>query len=95
MTDFPDHFNGVKLPPHIVHSLKLYVEYRCSPGGFLRAVLENDLVGAISNADPQCTAMLPHIVRYVYNVLPGNTWGNPTRVKSWLRGDTNETTSRS
>jgi len=34
------------LPEHIRGGMKLYLEDHVEPGGFLRAVLENDLVGA-------------------------------------------------
>jgi hypothetical protein len=79
-------FNGVILPERIVGALSRYVDSRTPTGGFLRSVLENDLVGATSQADVECLLILPSIVKYVYNELPGNTWGNKEKVARWLKG---------
>jgi hypothetical protein len=79
-------FNGVIIPKRIVGALNRYVVDRTPTGGFLRSVLENDLVGATSQADDECLLILPSIVKYVYNELPGNTWGNKEKVARWLKG---------
>lgn len=53
-------------------------------GDFLRAVLENDLNGAITRADDVNIHALPHIVAYVGEKLPAISWGSPDAVKRWL-----------
>lgn len=69
---------------YIKESLKRYVENKIPTGGFLEAVLSNDLVGAIGRADSENISRLPEIVRYIYNTLPSNCWGSREKVVQWL-----------
>jgi hypothetical protein len=72
------------LPRHFYDSLKLYLECGCPPGQFLRAVLSNDLVGAVNRADEEALAGLRRIVQFVYNDLPSTCWGSPEKVSAWI-----------
>ena len=67
-----------------VGSLRLYVEHRVAPCGFLCAVLTNDLQGAFAKADDKNRQRMLEIVRYVYNELPSECWGSKEKVKTWL-----------
>jgi hypothetical protein len=69
-----------------IDALDRYVEQRIRPGSFLTAVLENDLQRAVANADQNALALLPYIVRYVFNSLPLSCCGSPDIVKAWLEG---------
>lgn len=78
--------------PYLIQSrfrdaLVRYVRDRVRPGGFLTAVLSNDLFGAIQRGDSRALANLPHVVAYVYSELPAICWGTPGRVQEWLRED--------
>lgn len=75
-----------QIPVEIKESLGRYVHDRCPPGGFLRAVLENDLCEACAKADEQNKALLFTIVKYIYNEIPSTCWGSPARVQKWLDG---------
>ena len=68
-------------------ALERYVDHRIPPGSFLRAVLCNDLFDAVARADLNNQYVLPLIVKYIYNELPGGCWGNAAIVDSWLEGD--------
>jgi len=68
----------------VKESLARYVKHRIPTGGFLQAVLENNLKEACGRADDQNQATLFHIVSYIYNELPFNCWGSPERVRQWL-----------
>lgn len=68
----------------VIDSLNLYVNNRCCPGGFLTAVLENDLAGAIVRADSHNKMTLNQIVGYICNYLPSSCWGSPEKVHAWL-----------
>lgn len=46
-------------------------------GGFLTAVLANDLVGAVGRADAENARLLPEYAAYLHNNMPGRT-GNAT-----------------
>lgn len=72
------------IPAHTKAALDRYVNDRLLPGGFLTAVLSNDLFGAVGQADSENLAALPEIVRYVYNELPSGSWGSKDRIWRWV-----------
>jgi len=73
------------IPQRTLDSLDRYVRHHVPTGGFLLAVLTNDLFGAVGNADSENLAALPEICRYVYNELPSESWGNKTKVWAWTQ----------
>jgi hypothetical protein len=75
------------IPQHTKESLDRYVEHRIPTGGFLRAVLTNDLFGAVSRADQYNVVAIPDIVKYIYNQLPAGCWGSEEIVDRWLNND--------
>lgn len=75
------------IPSNIRAGLDRYVLERVPPGSFLLACLENDLKGAVGNADVWSMASLANIVLYIYNVLPMDSQGSPEKVRAWLSAD--------
>lgn len=75
-----------ELIAHLIPSLRRYAENRIPTGGFLAAVLQNDLSEACARADSQNRELLYLIVGYCYNEMPGSCWGSPERVRVWLGG---------
>jgi len=73
-----------KIPQRILESLGAYVNERRPTGGFLRAILENNLMEAMGRADEDNRQCLFHIVSYIYNELPMDCWGSPEKVRDWL-----------
>ncbi len=73
-----------KLPEPLQGGLQRYIENRIEPGGFLRAVLENDLAGAFGRADILNRARMFEIVSWLYNEAPSICWGSREAVKRWL-----------
>lgn len=63
-----------------------YAEKGWGLGGFLTAVVENDLFEAMGKADSYNRATIHQICSYVYNELPGECWGSPETVKKWRAG---------
>ncbi len=59
------------IPSTTQASITRYVEQGIKPGGFLTAVLSNDLRNATGRADEQNLAALPAIVRWFANQCPG------------------------
>lgn len=83
MTDWPDWMYG-NIPEHMREGIHLYVTKGIEPGGFLYAVLCNDLYEALSRADPINKGCLPtyaEMLRYI----PPECWGNPLRVQAWVK----------
>ncbi len=59
------------IPSTTQASITRYVEQGIKPGGFLTAVLSNDLRNATGRADEQNLAALPAIVRWFANHARG------------------------
>lgn len=68
----------------ILDIINRYVEDDVPPGGFLTAVLSNDLAEAFAWADSDCKSALPDIVRYLNNEIPAVCWGSKDKVEAWL-----------
>lgn len=75
------------IPQLTLDSLNRYINRRVQPGGFLTAVLSNDLFGAVSRADSQNKLALTEICEYIYNEVPGNAWGSYDAVRNYIRGE--------
>jgi hypothetical protein len=67
-----------------IDALERYVKRYIRPGHFLMAVLSNDLEGAVMRADDHNYKHLSDVVVWVCNNIPGDAWGNPTKVNAWL-----------
>lgn len=78
-----DH-NDPLVPTKFREAAERYIYDRIKPGHFLTAVLENDLKEAVTRADEDTLKVIRNIVWYVYNCLPGKSWGSPEIVKAWL-----------
>jgi hypothetical protein len=72
-----------EVPEHLRSALVLYVDQHYRPGGFLEAVLSNDLKGACSGGDELSREALFPIVRWLYNRAPAGCWGSPAKVAEW------------
>ncbi len=77
--------HAIPIPPRILASLQRYAREHTPTGGFLRAVLANDLTQAVGGADPESMAALPAIVAYVYMELPSACHGSAATVEAWLQ----------
>ena len=75
--------SDVSIPSHVLDDLYKYRAgqhpYEC--GGFMTAVLANDLVGAFERADDRNKDLMYDYVSFLYNDLPART-GNPA-VDMW------------
>lgn len=73
------------IPTNTKATLDRYFRDRCPPGRFTRAVLSNDLVGAVFLADSDNRAALIEIVDYVIENAPPGATGSRAAVSNWLR----------
>lgn len=72
--------------PHLVHGLRAYLELHQETGGFLRAVLENNLTEAVMRMDRDMPIeMLRALVELVWNYFPSRCHGSPEVVAAWLK----------
>ena len=79
--------NNYIIPKRILESLDNYAKDKVPTGGFLRAVLSNNLFDAICRADLENLLALHQICKYIYNEIPSTCWGSPVIVKEWLKKD--------
>ena len=77
-------FQGMKMDVTCIWSLARYLLKKEEVGGFLTAVLENDLAKAVSRADEYNILNIPAYVAFIYNHFPAVAWGSPEKVKNWL-----------
>lgn len=64
-------------------SLDAYIGLGVPLGGFLTAVVENNLSEAVGQADSQNAPLLRDYVMYLYNECPSMCWGSREKVKLW------------
>ncbi len=72
------------IPGHMHGGVERYVEFGIPPGGFLEAVLCNDLKGAVGRADSVNKMFLEKWVEYVTWYLPYQSQGSPEIVAKWM-----------
>tara|TARA_R110000744_G_scaffold114766_1_gene214698 strand:+ start:109 stop:369 length:261 start_codon:yes stop_codon:yes gene_type:complete len=71
-------------PVHILDSINRYVEDGLEPGGFVKAVLSNDLVDALNKADTASLSGLKDILKYCIWKIPPECWGSRAKVDAWI-----------
>lgn len=79
-----NHPDSSKIEPRFKESIDRYVSDGIPTGGFLKAVMENDLVGAIGTADADAIQNIKHIICYLWNEVPAPCWGSKEKVRMWL-----------
>lgn len=72
-----------RLPEHMRGGARRYIESGIPPGGFLAAVLGNDLAGAFSQADSTNLQAMGAWARWLHNDIPRSAWGSPAKVTAW------------
>ena len=73
------------IAPEMKHALDEYGnQHSPAIGGFLYALLSNDLESAASRADPYNKITLVPLVFYVMNCLPAECHGSEAKVDAWL-----------
>ena len=73
------------IPEQTKETIDAYVESGRPTGGFVKAVLSNDLQEAFGRADAENTAAMKGIVIYLYNDCPADCWGSPERYLTWIK----------
>lgn len=71
------------VPSHIRGGLIRFVDHGILPGGFLQAVLSNDLREACARADDENRPRLFEIVRWLHWEAPATSWGSREAMHAW------------
>ena len=78
-------FDGYNIPDNTRGALERYINHGIEPGGFLMAVLSNNLIKAIGSADHHNLAALKDICGWLYMYAPSNCWGSFETVDLYIR----------
>ena len=73
------------IPPGLLEGLDRYFTDHLRTGGFLQAVLQNDLVDTIFRAHPDSLRALAEIVYLIRDTAPPGSWGSCLQVEAWIR----------
>ena len=80
-------FRGQHLiPTHMQEGLARYLFDGIAPGGFLSAILANDLVQAFGRSDAINEEMMWHWASWLYNyapAYPAKCWGSYEQIDWW------------
>lgn len=76
--------NYDRVPSHMQDGIRAYVETGRHPGGFLKAVLSNELVQAFNAADSTNRRYMDEWAAFLFNELPANCWGSRETVDEWV-----------
>jgi hypothetical protein len=73
------------VPEHLREGLQRYVETGGGVGGFLTALIENDLVSAVPRADAISFAHIRDLCLWLYNEAPRQCWGSKQKRIDWQK----------
>lgn len=67
-------------------SLVEYLVVGCPVGGFLGAVIENNLAEAFGRADDRNRDAMYQYASCMYNEFPAGSWGSRDEMAAWIEG---------
>lgn len=76
--------NYTTIPQSTRESIDRYIKHGIPTGGFLRAVMSNNLREAVVRADCYNMPALAEMVSYLYMDCPPDCWGSAEKVERWL-----------
>jgi hypothetical protein len=77
-------FYEFHIPEYMEGAIQRYIDHGIPPGGFLSAVICNDLSGACGHADDENRRNIPAFVAYFYNEAPADCWGSREKMAAWI-----------
>jgi len=80
-------WQGFYIPNRMMGGIQRYISNNIRPGGFLSAVIQNDLREAVARADDENLRNLPAYVAYFWNNAPSLCWGSAKAMDRWLKGE--------
>lgn len=74
-----------KVPAVLQNQIKNYVKHGVPPGGFIKAVICNDLRGACMHGEAESVGAIAHIVAWFVNRAPALCWGSNVNYMTWCQ----------
>ena len=78
-------YDKVPVNGRLANSVKMYIEEGIDGGGFLFALLSNNLGQAFCRADSDNTKAMKEWVMFLYNQAPSDCWGSKEKVQAWIK----------
>jgi len=75
----------LSLPEHMRDGVADYIFFGIEPGGFLYAILSNDLYGACRRADDINAVCIFAYMFFLHNYAPSECFGSEERVQAWTK----------
>lgn len=82
-------WKGFCIPDYMRPALYRYIFEHIPPGGFLSAVICNDLYTAVLRADINNLYNIPAYVAFFMNHAPMDCWGSKKKFWNWIGGKEN------
>lgn len=82
--EIDEKFEMWDLPEHMKDGVYNYLNYGIPPGGFMEALLTNNLFMAVGKADCDNIEKLPEWVGFLYNDFPLSAWGSREDMQRWI-----------
>ncbi len=76
-------FSESGIPERMWEGLTMWVKFGIWPGGFLSAVITNDLFGAVGRADYENMQLLHNYCRALFNDVPSGCYGSQEKAEAW------------
>jgi len=74
------------IPSYTLESLESFVLNGDVPGGFLKAVLSNDLDRAFRRADSKNRPAVGTLHSFLFRYILADCWGSPEKFTQWCEG---------
>lgn len=82
--NFKEKIKSAGLPSYMYGAIERYVFNGIEPGSFLKAVLENNLMDAVSLADDNNINVIANWVKFLYWETPADCWQSEKHVRDWI-----------
>lgn len=76
-------FKNLDLPHYMKEGVRLWVLKGVTPGDFLKGVLVNNFILAVTTADQHNSAKLQEWGKFIYCYLPRDSWGSELHFEDW------------
>ncbi len=74
------------IPEHMRGAVSRYVMHGLHPGGFLPAIICNDLQSAVARADSVNQSRIADYIRFFSSHVPRAAWGAESMMNKWMKG---------
>jgi hypothetical protein len=82
--EFAEAYRKMDLPEHCHAGFADYVIKGVPPGGFLFALLTNDLRRTFERADGENIKRILDYLKFLYSDCPAQCWGSEEAVEKWI-----------